>query len=193
MELTTLEEQLPSTFFSDDPHDRSEGLHLSNILEDIEVAMFNPNRGGDIDLNVFRTMGFVWEQVIERILAYNMVEKGLLIRPGELKLDGIYLTPDGISVVDWTLEEWKCTWKSMRHGIDSDKFWRYWAQAKAYCKAIKSTRVRLRVFYVNGSYSWNDKKESGPRIHTYEAQFTQREIDENWSMITQHAKNKDWL
>ena len=182
MKIIEVPTNIESVNFSEDDNPRSEGLHLSDILEDIEVNTLRANRGGDIDLNAFRTMGFIWERVLTGQLIQAAEDCGSLVRPGELEKDGIYMTPDGLCPNEWVLEEWKCTWKSMRREIED--FWRYWAQIKSYCLALDCSHARLRVFFVNGDY-----KGSGPRFRVWEAEFTSRELQENWDMNLNHGKS----
>jgi len=38
-----------------------------------------------------------------------------------------------------------------------------------------------------------DYRGSGPQWRSWEAEFTDRELEENWSSIVSHAKKKGWL
>ena len=105
---------------------------------------------------------------------------------GELERDGIFLTPDGMDIADWVHEEWKATYKSMRH--DPHEYYRYWWQIKAACYVIGTNLARLRVWFIRGDY-----KNSGPQWKSWEVEFTDRELEENWMAIVSHAKKKGWL
>jgi hypothetical protein len=186
MQIKELPFDLPANEWSEDTHPRSEGLHLGTIIADIERTL-NPNMAswqGEWAM----AGGFIWERVLSREFLGPQLKTGKIVRPGELQVDGIYMTPDGYDTHENVLEEWKCTWKSLNNPIEGPKFWRYWTQTKAYARAMGTDKCRLRVLYLMGDY-----KGSGPCAKTYEAVFSQKEMDNNWSMIVSHAKTKGWL
>lgn len=190
MKITEIE-SLASKYYSQEARDRvrSPGLHLSDILEDIEQAL-NPrdydSEGRDWD--PYRKMGFVWERVLGKAMAGCGIN---LIAPGEIEKDGIIMSPDRLDPDPWALEEWKATWKSYnrvkQHGIEG-AFPRWIWQKKSYCYALGCDTSRLRAFFVNGDY-----RGSGPLDPAWEFEFTDRELKENWDMITNHAKSRGWL
>jgi len=172
--------------FSLDTHTRSEGLHLSDILESMELDM-EVKRDGKWNKNALFTQGFVWERVLKFVILKQRYDSGALAPVGELEKDGIYLTPDGMDIQDWVHEEWKATYKSMRH--DPHEYYRYWWQIKAACHAIGTNKARLRVWFIMGDY----RGGSGPQWRSWEAEFTDRELEENWQSIVSHAKKKGML
>lgn len=186
MKLVELGDSVDATLFSEDNRPRTTGLHLSQILDDIEKTLGQDYRDHPWDMDPCRALGFLMERVIQSHLIGSLVEAGALIRPGEICRDGIYMTPDGWNVKEEILEEWKVTWKSARRPIES--FDRYWWQIKAYCYGLATSRARLRVFFTNGDY-----RGSGPRLQSWEAEFTERELGDNWTMIRNHARGRGWL
>jgi len=182
--------------------DRSEGLHASQIWEDINRSIGRgPKSPMSLpDLEEFGTIGFIWERVLETTLA-NLVhtfQPGRFFRPAEQFVDGVYLTPDYLDLDfngdnTWEeagLEEWKVTWKSSRQGDDLEKnFWKWIVQQKAYCHALDLRRSRLRALFIVGN--WRDSIV--PKLRTWEFEFTELELRENWSMLTNHARRKGWL
>lgn len=180
---------------------RSKGLHVSTIYRDIEHTM-NGDRPPDSELSPselkrlgnYRAMGFAWERAIEHSLV-DAFATGTVIRPGEFTLDGIHCTPDLFDIEDYALEEWKATWRSMNridragiyNALDKD-FWVWGVQMKAYLRVLQTRRARLRVFFVNGDY-----RESGPRTRGWQLDFTQKELDDNWAMLVNHARRRGWL
>lgn len=178
---------------SKDPQ-RSEGLHLSTIISDIMKNLY-PLRYGSNEIDVAKIeLGLLWERYLEKALYEEdiRVNRRPIIRPGEFNLNGIACSPDGINTEDWAIEEYKCTWKSSPadpNDIDSEKFMPWWIQIKGYCKVIRTRKARLRVFFVNGDY----KETRGVHYRVWETEFNDREIEENWAMLVNHAKAKKWI
>lgn len=179
---------------------RTKGLHLSTIYRDLENTVIHPGqRKGEKELTPnelkrlgpYRELGFIWEELIGCYMARKMRRSNpdRYIDPGEQCLDGIYGTPDNFDVVDYAVEEWKATWRSMNRlqKLETD-FWVWFVQMKSYCKMLGTDTARLRIFFVNGDY-----RDSGPQPRMLECKFTQRELDDNWSMIRNHAKRRGWL
>lgn len=177
-----------------DTSPRSAGLHISAVIRDLanritrkgerpawsSLSVEEQRRGA-----TYQTLGFAWERIIERALTeqYNQGSE-FLVRPGEQLLDGLYGSPDPFDCRDGVLEEWKCTWKSSLKFDDLERnFWEWTVQIKAYLKMLGLTECRLRVYFVNGDY-----RDSGPQVKCARLVFTQREVDENWKMLTNHAR-----
>jgi hypothetical protein len=105
-------------------------------------------------------------------------------RVGELAYDGLLGTPDLVDLTDFAVIEVKLTWMSSRHDAHSEKFWKYWVQLKAYCMMLGTRLGRLHVCHINGNY----RDDRGPVYNVWEDEFTERELTENWLMLTRHAK-----
>ena len=180
MNITELPWALTATDFSEDTHNRSEGLHLGTVMDSIAEVLFpSPNKWeGETAMAV----GFLWENILASTLLKSLVDKGLVIRPGEMFIDGIYMTPDGWEVEGRVLHEYKATWKSFRKPIDDN--WRYMTQIKSYCRGMACSRAKLYVLYLMGN--WRDVRQ--PVTKVYELEFSQRDLDDNWKMIVSHAK-----
>lgn len=180
------------------PTPRSSHLpHLSNIIRDLENTITKPGqRRGDADistaeretLNRYREAGFIWEIVVEQTWKRRMQQRQTdMISQTEIEHDSILMTPDGLYIPDWILEEYKLTWRSMkRAALDSiqSEFWAWFVQMKGYCLGMGTTTARLFVFFVNGNYS-----PMVPRTKRYDIEFTGQELDENWLMIKQHERH----
>ena len=139
------------------------------------------------DLKLAANCGFLWEDVIGHVLG----EKHAAVRPGEITLDGVMGSPDGVTVVEGengeeelALEEYKFTWKSCKNGIGHD--WYYMTQCQAYMKLVDVTLCRFRVLYVMGDY-----KGSGPKYVEYLVRAAQSDVDANWRMLLNH-KDAAW-
>lgn len=195
MKLTKLPAPDPDPkWFSEDNQDRSPGLHLSQVLDLLEETLYGnpdgsyvPSGGSAWSKAALFSLGFIWERVLTDQALKGLTESGRLIRPGEVESDGIVMTPDGYCV-DGILEEWKCTFKSSGNDIAGEKFRRWWWQIKSYCRAVGVNRARLRVLFVMG-----DWRGSGPQWKGWEAEFTDRELEENWSMVLNEARRRKWL
>lgn len=182
--------------------ERTDGLHVSRIYGDLDRALNAGRYKNEItpdQLNNFAQVGFLWERVLESILADVTISADPLryFRPGEQRLDGILATPDyadldffGDGTCQLGLEEWKANWSSCRKGDDLDKnFWRWLVQMKAYCFILGTVYARLRVVFMVGD--WRDNISPTPRM--WEFEFTPLELEENWAMLKGHAKRKGWL
>jgi len=168
---------------------RSTGVHLTDILKRIEAKLGLGYTGtGFRDRWLTMDIGFVWEQVLSR--AYG---DRAATRPGEIVLDGVACSPDGIGTDDeviagvpgdggLVLEEYKCTWRSSRRDIADN--WIWMAQTKAYLKAVSEDlgvplrTVLFRVLYLMGCYDG-----SGPAYMVARIRFDQEEIDRMWEMV----------
>ena len=180
---------------------RSGGLHLTDILREIglKIGVFKAEdleqdidtlivaqkaSEGGCDHLVRVAVGLAWEDWISRQIP------GLSYHPGEIVLDGIAMTPDGIV---WTknstvVHEFKATWKSMRKPIAEQ--WLWWSQLKGYCQGVGTRHGVLDVLWVNGDY-----RGSGPQYMAYQVEFSGEELEANWKMVTRYAAklDADWL
>jgi hypothetical protein len=126
------------------------------------------------------SVGYAWEDLLAQSLA--PVFGGEYVRTGEIELDGIVGTPDGLELTGLAIDETKATWKSSRRSIETD-YWAWWVQIKAYCFMLKVNKATLRTFFINGDY-----RESGPQIKMWEVEFSDRELLDNWALITANAR-----
>lgn len=184
--------------------ERTEGLHLSQITNDLMIGL-DPQRYGQNDRNQnTKWMNFLAGLIFERVLEEAWLSKEMqyrpeLVRPGELTVEGIIGTPDAYDTAIFRPEEYKCTKKSCRQSITDRKFWIYWVQLKAYCYMLRSIGMgtnqgALYILHVNGNYSWDDTDpDSGYIIKGYEDEWSDLQLEENWSMLRNHAKNRGWL
>lgn len=125
-------------------------------------------------------MGFVWEDLLSHVFAGR-----LGARIGELEVDGIVMSPDGLGYDDvWdcpVVEEYKFTWKSSKNDPTDNTSWMI--QTKAYCYAFGVNTLLLRILYVMGDY-----KGSGPLYRECRVRFTDDELLSNWEML---VNNRD--
>lgn len=172
--------------------ERSTGLHLSDIIRDLSL------KGGMLDKKYADgpmspekiELGIAWE---ERLAKHH---PEICFHPGEVVVDGIPMTIDGVSYADGevttfgvdgdgAIHEFKLTWKSMRRDITEEFMWL--AQIKGYCRGFWLNNAFLHVYWVNGNYSRTPgDPNAGPQYHIYGLEFTPLEIQENWHMILAH-------
>ncbi len=161
--------------------DRSQDrVHLSDIYTSMEKEM-NPRSVRESGNDLYWEVGFLFEEALGVVLGER-----LGVRLGEVELDGIVMSPDGVDWVNGRLEEYKCTWKSSK--TTPEVVWKWMVQTKGYCKVLGFTEVLFRILYLMGDY-----KGSGPQYKEFLVTFTQEDIDGNWEMVKAHAKRKGWL
>lgn len=177
--------------------ERTKGLHVSQIIKSI-CAELDPKRFAhtdDLPWALFET-GFTFERVLEMAFAARLPQ---IFRPGEITLDGVIMSPDGIDPDGSTfsfrmsgepsvLEEYKFTKMSSSGAPDSPKFFHWFVQMKAYCLALGTPRARLRALFINGDYRLRDLQ-----YKVWDIEFTEDELQENWQMLVSHARMKGWL
>jgi hypothetical protein len=194
---------------------RTPGLHMSAIYNDLYADMY-PDKyaaGGfnEPGTQTKMTLGTAFEEVLEPAL----VERILGERPGEFVTQhdasciyfdpvkvgdptcpcgaGVIYSPDQLIYNGVTrLGEFKCTWYSIRQGIQDPKFDKWFCQMKAYCYHLQTTHARLYVLFVNGDYSWKEPY-GGPHVRAWDIEFTPVELNKNWAMLLRQAKKKGML
>lgn len=176
---------------------RAVGAHVSDIIRDISNTVLKPGQREKYDdlspdeqrrLGNYASVGWAWEHIIRRGMLDAGVNPGTDSQrfqcPGQLTLNGIHGSPDWLDTTVWENVEFKATWRSSNRPLDPD-FWEWLTQFKAYCKMLGCTSTRLLVFYVNGDY-----RDSGPQFKDIRLNFTKMEIEDNWSMLLNHARAK---
>ena len=192
---------------SDEP--RSPGVHLSSIIrriaiqegilttdEEESMGLLSDHREITDPVAILRiSIGLAWEQYyIPRILgpALDVVD-----HPGEMLVDGIYMTPDGESVGivhvekrgkkrhDSIVHEIKATYKTARKDIR--KQWMWIAQMRSYCRAKGTCHAMLHVLFICGDYSRPIK----PMLRTFVFEFTQEELDSTWDLMLECKRMED--
>ena len=180
MQITKLDEEFPWTVVP-----RTSGVHLTDIISDILLTL---NLAKEYDSNSDPRLqyekGYLWEVVLSRAFAEKVAHQ-----IGEIELDGILCTPDGISWDDKgsvVVEENKCTARSSKRSPDENIAWMM--QGKGYCKVTGATSCIFRIFH-HTEIMWNPSGCYAP----WKLEFSQTEIDENWFAIVNHAKMRGWL
>lgn len=209
-----LVELLPANVPLPPGHARSEGIHLSRIIRSIAVesGILNPAwvedlslievQGGqeewwnklDMASQLRMSIGLAWEQWYIPLLG------NVVWQPGEMQVDGIYMTHDGESIdailtpkgeeYHLCLHEVKATYKSTKTVGDLSTQWMWTAQTKGYCKGLNTLVAYVHVLFICGDY----KYPITPQLRVYRVTFTQAEIDDNWDLMKsqiQHSRQQE--
>lgn len=184
-------------------HPRTPGIHLSAVIRCIatEAGLLKRNVADDLSLvevggneewwgrlsepdRLRISIGLAWEEWYIPQMGY------INDHPGEMQLDGIYMTPDGESldvVLNHhmlCLHEVKATYKSTKTVGNLDSQWMWLAQTKAYCKAMGTMRAFLHVLFLCGDYSF----PMTPQLRVWRIDYDQAELDENWETMTGYVR-----
>jgi hypothetical protein len=159
--------------------------HVSEIIRGIgqQLGLIPKYDGSNNwDINLAGDIGFMWEMVFTHVLAERMCD----FRPGEVEMDGLAGSPDGIGpdplgVEPAVVMEWKFTWKSSKNLPTGN--WAWMSQVKAYCHMLG---LRVAVFKI--CYCMGDYKGSGPSYREARIEFTEQELAQNWAMLVQYEQ-----
>lgn len=196
------------------PTPRSVGVHQSGIIrciasetgilkyegpiEDLSLMDENQQAWWDAldEHSKFRiAIGLAWEQW------YISQLPEVVDHPGEMCVDGIYITPDGESL-DYRLietrlrlasivHEVKATYKSMNTvGMVPETAlrsqWMWVQQLKNGCRAANTRFAVLHALFLCGDYKWPIR----PQGWRFPIEFTQQEIDLGWDLMTDYRDIK---
>lgn len=175
---------------------RPTGLHISTICDDYCKAIYPAKYKGlnEEAAAIYQEIGNTFEDLLGLVSAsrFRNVRK-----PKPKFYRGLILSPDGENTLTRTIDETKVSWVSSKNFVTVDeyntiirptspKFFRYEKQIMAYLKAWGWTRARLHVWFIVGN--WAPPVPHYP--FTYILRYTQREIDDNWFLLMQHARDR---
>lgn len=161
--------------------------------EDVdEIGLKDVRQITDPDSVLRISIGLAWESwYIPHILG----PEGAIDHPGEMQVDGIFMTHDAESLDviispknghTPKIHEVKATYKSTKTVGDLSKSWMWLTQCKAYCKGRGTTKAQMHVLFICGDYKMPIK----PQLKVWDVQFTQQEIDECWDLLTEYRDYK---
>ncbi len=180
--------------------ERSKGIHVSNIIRCIasDTGILKSEWAEDASLTDVRqitdpiailriSMGLAWEEwYIPRLPEVSD-------HPGELQVDGVYMSPDGESLeaffgvgMQSVIHEVKATYKSVKTVGDLRTQWMWLSQIQAYCKARETLYAKLHVLFVCGDY----KYPITPQLKVWRLVFTEQEIADNWKLLTDYRNDR---
>lgn len=202
---------------SDEDHPRTAGVHVSKVLRCLaaESGLLDKAYVDDMSLIEVAGAGQMWWSRLDQMQqlrmsmgmaweAWYLPQLKVDFHPGELVLDGIYMTHDGESIdflyettlsYELALHEVKLTYKST-NTVGEDlreltrdgllKNWLWIAQMAAYCKAVGTRIAYLHVLFVCGDYA----RPIQPALRVWRIDFTQDEIDTYWAAITGYVAHR---
>lgn len=158
---------------------RTAGLHVSSIIQYIsETVGRRDNEMTREQLDRYAIFGRIWE----KHLADALFIPPRYERIGEVERDGIIGSPDSIDLDSHSIQEFKCTWKSVKRPIETFNEW-FW-QIKAYCFMLDTPRATLYPVFING-----DWKPPCPQFgKAIDCVFSLMELKENWAMLERNAE-----
>ena len=167
---------------------RSSCVHVSGIIRAMASAhnLF-PDSGvapNPLALQNKFAVGFAWEEYCAR--RFNL-DPTFIHQPGEFLLDGIAMSPDGISLDPVTggiiLHEFKATWYSAAKPIQEHQTW-IW-QVMAYLAGLSAHYKEqcldaiIHPMYMSGDY----KANRHPIYQPVRLEFSWEEIETNWKLM----------
>ena len=164
---------------------RTPGIHCTAIIERLERAI-----KGDKDPDHWDyagAVGFLWEDAMSRafrdqaVVCSDLTKDPQLYHIGELEHDAILLTPDTVAMTYDEVWDFKFTWKGLKK-TPPEAVWKYMVQIKAYAYVMGLHKARLVCMYANGDYSPMRPMPVGRHFV-----FTDRELEENWTMLRNGA------
>ncbi len=181
---------------------RSAGVHVSSIIRCIatETGILKAEWAEELSLTDAReitdkvailriSIGLAWEEHYIPLLAE------VIDHPGEMEVDGVYMTHDGESVsvvasergdrLVLKVHEVKATYKSTKTVGNLEGQWMWLAQVKAYCQGLGTRFAVIHVLFLCGDYKFPIK----PVLKVWELEFTQDEIDDNWNLLRDYKEH----
>lgn len=150
---------------------------MSGVIRHIREQLGQQSDFDEAQLGQFGVVGRLWEAQ----LCQAMFPPPRYQRIGEVEVDGIIGSPDCFDFDEFSVGEFKATWKSSKRDIV--EFIDYWRQIKSYCHMLQTTKAFLVVFYVCGDYH-----PPVPICRRFDVEFTQLELEENWTCIINNSK-----
>ena len=183
---------------------RSAGVHASSLIRQIAIQI------GKLKLDFVEELGLVdlsqedWWNRLDKVaqlrigmgLAFEewyipLLQHAIVDHPGELCIDGIFMTPDGesidfVSVTEHAIHEVKLTYKSVNTVGDLTGEFMWISQMQAYCRGAGTCVGFLHPLFVCGDYSWPMRPRLGPiegKHYCWRVVFTEEEIERNWQAL----------
>lgn len=183
-------------------HVRAEGVHMSDLYgalyRELDPKRYGRQDSSNLPLELFE-LGMAFEEMLEEGLTRRVILAEEAQRPGEFDTimgkTKVFYNPDLLIFNGCTRTgEIKLTFMSQKgfpwklgetyNGFDS-KADKYLCQIKLYCKALKTRHARLYVFFAR------DAAFGKPvQLLTWDIEFSQRELDDEWSWVANFAKSK---
>lgn len=190
------------------PSNRTPGIHLSRIIKAIamESKILHPQYAEDLSLEEIPSKSDAWWEALEPYARLRMSMglaweawyiprlPGVDDHPGEMMLQNIYGTVDGLSMdAIWYnglhVHEVKLTYKSVNTVGALEREWMWLAQAKGYAKMVGCRVVIFHILFVCGDYS----RPIRPDLQVWRIEFTEAEIEASWDLYIEYVEYKKRL
>jgi len=188
---------------------RSTGVHVSSIIRCIAVEAKILTIEDREDLSLVDVSQQDWWDGLDEVsklriaigLAWEEWYLGQLEdvvdHPGEMCVEGIYMTHDGESLdlvitergarhQILAVHEVKATYKSVNTVGDLSGQWMWQAQMMAYCRGLNCLTAYMHTLFLCGDYSWPIR----PCLKKWRNDYTQQDIDDNWSVLRQYRDER---
>ena len=193
---------------------RSGGVHLSGLLKSmaLDYGFLDKQYADDLKLVEVAGSGETWWANLDEDSQLRMSVglaweawylpqvPGVVHQPGEMEVEGIYMTCDGQSLDTIMVErqrrhclaihEVKTTSKSTNTVGDLNFFnpknWMWLTQTMCYVFAAQTTVAYLHILYLYGDYSRPFRMQR----HVWRLQFTDEELELVWSRVRDYRDEK---
>ena len=192
---------------------RSPGIHVSDIIHDLSVHVYNHYIPSPLDINRMQLGNALEDAIVLRYAAHypNQYFKGHEIN---INNDNIFGTYDLTSLYNTqtAVDEIKLTWNSSKatpldHTKHSRKmYWKWEAQLASYCLGMKTRVGYLHVYHVMGDYSHNYELvemevagirfvtvPGGPQYRVWRYEWTMEDLYRNWTLLKSHSETQGFL
>ncbi len=162
-------------------HDRSSGVHLSDIIYDMGIKAGLVKDFGGLSTS-YLAIGLAWEDWYG--VRMECGGEPINYHFGEVVKDEIAATPDGISSGGrlglGIGHEIKTTKMSSKRKFADDWYWG--AQIKSYAHMLGVREYHHHALHLNGNYGSNRAAKLVVRGFT----FTRGELEKNWEQVLRH-------
>lgn len=171
--------------------------HLSEVIRYIAISNGHyalNDSNPDLDPTIMTRMQLGQALEFSLMQRYALHSPHRFVTTGEIRCDGLALTPDVLDILIPSIDDFKLTWMSSNVDPTDLKFWKWWTQVMCYAYAVGQhfkmpiNTVKLHVCHVNGA-----GKGSAPVMNEWRMDCEQEEIEGRWDLIYSTSKTKAFL
>ena len=167
------------------PNTRSPGLHLSQLIREIERDVYGDEARPDGPIPPgFAEMGFIWEGLAEQMVVRNI---GPVLSQFESYEDRIYATSDWVPLIDGRVWDAKLSYKSTSSiGQWESRFLSYMIQLKWHCRYFETNEATLLFMFVMGDWKRGDDWSGPSAPRRFDFTFTDDELEANRAWVLRY-------
>lgn len=218
--LVRVQRHLDPLLFSSANQRRTPGLHLTDIIRDIQLSAGvdrNKNNFSELQLKAFQLQGYLWEDVYTEKLRDRLAGGafGDYVRMGEVAFNGeraffvayseqdgklltpippgyVLMSPDGLRLDGEVMPLLEMKWTTKSSNMNPEKEKPEWFhQARCYCLALSAALgVRITAVELDVFFAAGNYMGSGPVFEEMSKEFHNEEIVASWEMCVGHVKLK---